>query len=295
MPAEIETALVRVWLDGASRVAWKNSRTPCATSSTWPSGIDDRPVVEPSAGPPVQTYADFLAAPAPYDSGDFLGCPTDLLQPRLVPEMIETDPALVERDRTFREQIAGYFGRPRADGLSYERHIERQHRPDAADLDFCRQHGFFRMTIPPELGGEGRQKIDYYLLITNAQRLADVAISLTIQVNTSIGTTPVLLARDKDLPKAQKDLGPFVGDQTVQAEIRKGLENLLALLARSDANPRRSSSVHQALQQRLKKPCSAKPVLKALAHRFVEAWTAGRPRRQELRPERNDDPASRKR
>ena len=72
------------------------------------------------------------------------------------------------------------------------------------------------MPIPQSLGGEGRGKLDYALLTSNAQRLADVAISLTIQANTSIGTTPILLARDRDLPLARKDLGPFVSDAVLQ-------------------------------------------------------------------------------
>src|SRR5437868_11831589 len=86
------------------------------------------------------------------------------------------------------------------------------------------------MPIPRDLGGEGRSKADYYLVTTNAQRLVDVAISLTIQANTSIGTSPVLLARDKDLPKAQKDLAPFVGDTALQVEVRQQLEELVKLL-----------------------------------------------------------------
>src|SRR5207253_4501365 len=137
---------------------------------------------------------------------DFLAKPIDLAQPRLVPEMIETDPELRERDREYQTLLWEHFGQPRGDGLPYERHIERQHRPDLADLDFCRRHGFFRMPIPKELGGEGRPKVEYYLLTTNTHRLADVAVSLTIQVNSSLGTTPVLLPREKDLPKAQKDM-----------------------------------------------------------------------------------------
>src|SRR5437868_10285257 len=90
------------------------------------------------------------------------------------------------------------------------------------------------MPIPRDLGGEGRSKADYYLVTTNAQRLADVAVSLTIQANTSIGTTPVLQARDKDLPKAQKDLGPFVGDAALQQEIQENLEELLYLFQRGE-------------------------------------------------------------
>src|SRR5439155_144439 len=144
-----------------------------------------------------------------------------------------------------------------------------------ADLDFCRRHGFFRMPIPRELGGEGRRKVDYYLLTTNAQRLADVAISLTIQANTSIGTTPVFLARDKDLPNAQKDLAPFVGDPAIQNEIRQGLKALLKRFKYPD--PRRIDSAYRKLHKRLEETVLSRPVLRVLAHHFIDGWQdAGR-------------------
>src|SRR5205085_3972075 len=127
--------------------------------------------------------------------------------------------------------------------------IERQHRPDAEDLDFCRKHGFFRMTIPKDLGGEGRQKLDYYLVTTNAQRLVDVGISLAIQANTSIGTTPILLARDKDLPKAQKDLAPFVADVALHGDVQRKLHDLLRLF--DAGNPRKIEAAYRQLQQQL--------------------------------------------
>src|SRR5262249_28960337 len=93
LPAETEVALVRVWLDGASvsldefEAAVRRWLDPAARHH-------DRPVVEPSASPPVRVYAEYLAAPCPYDSGDFLNTPVDLVQPRLVPELIEADPLL---------------------------------------------------------------------------------------------------------------------------------------------------------------------------------------------------------
>src|SRR5207302_2470071 len=96
-------SIVRQWLQPGSRAP-------------------DRPMVDPSAGPPVTTYAAYLSASCPYDSGDFLAKPIDLVQPRLVPEMIDTDPELAERDREYRGLLSGHFGRPRGDGLPYERH-----------------------------------------------------------------------------------------------------------------------------------------------------------------------------
>src|SRR5262249_49643793 len=179
LPAETEAALLRAWLEEAA-VSLNKFETTARRRLDGSARSKERPVVEPSAGALVCTYDEYLAAQAPYDSGDFLRNPVNLVEPRLVPEMIEADPDLAARNREIRELLTGYFGRPRADRLPFERYIERTHRPDPADLDFCRQHGFFRMTIPGDLGGEGRRKVEYYLLTTNAQRLADVAISLTI-------------------------------------------------------------------------------------------------------------------
>jgi alkylation response protein AidB-like acyl-CoA dehydrogenase/electron transfer flavoprotein alpha/beta subunit/ferredoxin-like protein FixX len=267
--AELETALLRVWLEEAS-VALQEFEAVVRRRLGPQDQPEERPIVEPSAGPPVTTYADYLKAPCPYDSGDFLAAPLDLRQPRFVPEMVAADPALAERDRDFRRLLGDYFGRPRADGLPYERHIEKRHRPDPEDLDFCRRHGFFRMAIPPDLGGEGRPKVDYYLLTSNAQRLADVAISLTIQVNTSIGTTPILLARDKDLPKAEKDLGAFRENSALQEEVSRRLEEIERLLALPD--PKRVEQAYQGLQKRLGETILPRAVLKSLAHGFVEAW-----------------------
>jgi alkylation response protein AidB-like acyl-CoA dehydrogenase/flavin-dependent dehydrogenase/ferredoxin-like protein FixX len=268
LSAELEIALLRVWLEGAGASlggfeAWvRRWLAPRAT-------YGGRPLLGPDAGPPVTSYADYLAAPGPYESGDFLGTPIDLQAPRLVPEMVESDPHLAERDHQLRKLLAGYFGPPR-EGLPYERYIERQHRPDPADLDFCRRHGFFRMPIPRELGGEGRPKIDYYLLTTHTQRLADVALALTIQVNTSIGTTPILLARDKDLPRAQKDLAAFLKDAGLQTEITTCLQHLLAESA--FAGPAGIERAYRELGQRLDTALWARPVLKTLAHPFGEAW-----------------------
>jgi hypothetical protein len=90
LDAEVETALLRVWLDGAA-VALEGfaGRVRAALR---PPRQSDRPLVEPWAGPPLGCYADYLAGAAPYTEGDFLAGPVDLLHPRLVPEMVAPDP-----------------------------------------------------------------------------------------------------------------------------------------------------------------------------------------------------------
>src|SRR5262249_51860758 len=112
--AEVESALLRVWLDGTS-LALEEVEGVARALRAPPRAGEPRPVVDPAAGPPVTRYADYLAGPCPYDSGDFLTQTVDLARPRLVPELVETDPDLAACDREFRERMTEHFGRPRAD------------------------------------------------------------------------------------------------------------------------------------------------------------------------------------
>src|SRR5262249_27824130 len=134
IPGEIEMSLLRVWLDA---VAFSQSELEHLVGLEIASAhdVEDRPVVEPSAGPPPLLFADFVKSPVPYDSGDFLCKPADFAEPRYVPEMVETDPQLVGRQEEIRKLIQEHFGQPRQ-GLIYERYLERNHRPDESDLEF---------------------------------------------------------------------------------------------------------------------------------------------------------------
>jgi electron transfer flavoprotein-quinone oxidoreductase len=269
--SELEIPLLRVWLESAT-----------AALDEFEDSVRRAVAPPPSASPlaattPVTVYADFLAAPLTSDSGDFLVKPSDLLQPRYVPEMIETDPRLAAYDAEVRSLLTAQFGWPR-DGLVYERYLEREHRPDDADLDFLRRQSWFRMPIPKDLGGEAASKVVYYLMTTETHRLADGAISLTIQVNSSLGTTPVLLPRDKDLPRAQRDLAAFAADTTTQNQLRERLEQLAGMLE-DVSNPQApdAAAAYQELHKKLQEAVLAKPILRVLAHRFIAAWQeAGR-------------------
>src|SRR5205085_1468090 len=105
--AEIESALLRVWLDEASLALEEFESAARGLLAPTRAG-EPRPVVDPAAGPPVTRYADYLAAPCPYDSGDFLSQTVDLARPRLVPELVEADPALAACDRAIRELMAAH-------------------------------------------------------------------------------------------------------------------------------------------------------------------------------------------
>ncbi len=269
LDSEQEVSLLRVWLD---EVAFGLHSCGDLLEQRLQATHDHRPLVEPGSPAPCLIYADYLKDAQSYDSGDFLLLPIDLVQPRLVPEMLGSDPSLAECDRTFYEEMQ-YFATPR-DGLIYERFIEQAHRPSEEDLAYCREHNYFRMPIPRELGGEARRKLEYYLLVINTQRYADVAVSLTIQVNSSLGTTPILVARDKDLPKAQKEVAPFVGDPALQQEVATKLGQLEALLtARGPVDPAAIKHEYVALHKRLGEAIFSRAALRTLTHRFGEAWS----------------------
>jgi electron transfer flavoprotein-quinone oxidoreductase len=268
LPAEVPIALVRVWLDRA--VDALDEFEDRVRRHLHPADQrDDRPVVEVDAGAPITVYADYLRAGVPYDSGDFLLHPVNLVQPRYVPELVRSDPALAAHHREFAEALRDHFSKPRA-GLIYERYVEKTHRPDESDLDFCRKHGHFRMPIPKQLGGEGRTKADYYLLTMNAQRLVDVAISLLIQANTSIGTTPVLLARDKDVPKALKEVGAFLADSALRSQIREQIDALRSRVRRGDLAGLADGAAK--LQGRLQEAVLGRPSLRSALSSFASAW-----------------------
>jgi alkylation response protein AidB-like acyl-CoA dehydrogenase/flavin-dependent dehydrogenase/electron transfer flavoprotein alpha subunit/ferredoxin-like protein FixX len=267
LPADLEIALLRVWLIFVSTS--KEEAEAQLRRLTDEPERDDRPFVYSADGRPVLSYANYLTQPSRYDSGDYLIHAIDPAQARLVPELIKVDTSLAECNRQLKKLISDYFGKPRQ-AKCYERYVESHHRPDAADLDFCREHGFFRMTIPKEDGGEGRPKIDYYLLTTNLQQLADVSLALTVQVNTSIGTTPVFLAYEKDLPKAQKDLDGFLADSN-QQKVESELRELTQISASSDF-----SRIKQGIQEFHKEHAEkvlSRPVMRMLAHDFIEDWS----------------------
>jgi alkylation response protein AidB-like acyl-CoA dehydrogenase/flavin-dependent dehydrogenase/ferredoxin-like protein FixX len=207
---ELEVALLRVWLRKiAADVDDFQILEQTLTATDLP--------VPPAGQAPVTQYADFLKSPQPYSSGDFLITAADPGRPRYVPEMIETDAGLRDRNQELIASITSQFGAPR-EGKVYERYLEGRHRPDQADLDFLFRQGYFRMPIAKDFGGEGRSKADYYLLVVNSHRLADAAISLTIQVNSSLGSTPVLVAREKELPKAKKGASGERADELARRE-----------------------------------------------------------------------------
>lgn len=229
--SETELALLDVWLTREARLL--NELQAEIDSVSFDTTLPAK-----NGHASLADYTQFLAGPvkplrpgeagdkkaAAYLTGDYLVAPIDVYGPRYVPEMIATDARLRATDQRFHELIVGHFT-PR-DGRKYERFIEANHRPDDRDLDFCREHGFFRLPIPKALGGAEMLKAEYYSLVMQSNQHADATVSLLIQANTSIGTMPILLARDKDLPKAIKDAAPFAQDLGLHQDLDGQLESL---------------------------------------------------------------------
>src|SRR5262249_35110069 len=84
------------------------------------------------------------------------------------------------------------------------------------------------------------------------------------------GTTPIFLARDKDLPAAKKELEGFTGLPTAQKEIQSRLQKLLGLAA--VAGRRRLEGLHSDLERRLNETVLSKSALRNLAPDLTAAW-----------------------
>ena len=148
---------------------------------------------------------DIVDAKRGYRSGDFLLRPLDLDEKRYLPEIVWADDVLRSRHeeylRLFRERFLQADYEP-----SYERYVENLHHIPRDVIDWTTEHGFFRVVIPQEYGGQNRYKADYYNLCMVSRRLADISHTLTVQANTSIGTTPMLLGLFNDVAGAERDL-----------------------------------------------------------------------------------------
>jgi flavin-dependent dehydrogenase len=87
LDAELAIVLLRVWLDRSATLL--DEFTIAVRDRLLPPTIGGgRPLVEPGGGTPPATLADYRNATDTYAPGDFLLTPVDLLQPRLVPEMV---------------------------------------------------------------------------------------------------------------------------------------------------------------------------------------------------------------
>ncbi|MAB89080.1 MAG: hypothetical protein CMJ90_06445 [Planctomycetes bacterium] len=167
------------------------------------------------------SYADFLGDGTAFASGDLLLDPGagELV---LTPELLESDPDLSGFREETREMWRRRY-RDRGPGEEpYTRLVERLHHVPLSDIRALLDEGYFRMVIPEAHGGEGRKKIAYYIVTTEMMRHGDVTQAIIVMGSMSIGTTPILLGLEQDLPDVGRALEALLKNKTAVDAVASG-------------------------------------------------------------------------
>ncbi len=234
-------------------------------------------IERPLQKPPAFSYREALKREQHYDHGDYLVKPFDANEWRYVPEMLHADTEL----RAYHNQLHGYFTETfwnaRFEGQAYYRLVEKLHMIPLEHVGEMVARGFMRMNIPKEFGGEGLLKAHYYILCPLSMRYADPSYALTIMAHSSIGTTPILLGLNNDLPRAKADLQAFLDDSSLISDLKSQISKLHGMVDSPEAL--KVKKVFTELGERVKTDIGKKPMLRAvgsefLAH-FMDAGRAG--------------------
>jgi alkylation response protein AidB-like acyl-CoA dehydrogenase/flavin-dependent dehydrogenase/electron transfer flavoprotein alpha subunit/ferredoxin-like protein FixX len=180
-------------------------------------------------------YETFCTSPGvPHASGSFLKNVFDR-SPRFVPEIQLHDPRL----RALWLALTDWFKRNCRDnnfgGLSIERAIERDHRVPDEVITAIKEHKWLATYIPQAESGLGWHKAEYYILNSAAGTFGDAAINLLIMASTSIGTTPILLGLEDELPRVNEELAPLAHDSRQLDEIGTRIEGVIKSFSSPDS------------------------------------------------------------
>ncbi|HUJ11407.1 MAG TPA: acyl-CoA dehydrogenase family protein [Verrucomicrobiae bacterium] len=244
-------------------------------------------IESPLQNPPTFNYREALNTKQEYDYGDFLVKPFDPAAWRFVPEMLCADAEL----RAYHEQLYKHFTErywnkrfvvtagtaATTPAIPYFRLVEKLHMVPLEDVRDMIARGFTRMYIPKEFGGEGLLKAHYYILCPLSMRYADPAYALTIMAHSSIGTTPILLGLNQDLPRAKADLQDFLANPSVISNLQSEISRILRMLESPEAL--KVKKVFTALGEKVKADIGKKPMLRAITAdflmHFMDAGRAG--------------------
>ncbi|MBI3994689.1 MAG: acyl-CoA dehydrogenase family protein, partial [Nitrospirae bacterium] len=207
----------------------------------------------------------------PYQSGRYLVSAYDD-SPRFVPEIQLHDPSLRTRWEDCSEWFIKNFWTKRFDGMHIERYVEKIHGIPKGVLYGFKENGYFSTVIPEELDGGGWWKAEYYVLTTAAGRFGDAGLLLVIMASTSIGTTPMLLGLEKELPLAAEELEPLARDPRRLGEIGERLDRLIAGMKRPD--PARLKKGFTELMALVDSRIRHTRVVKYLAANFLKTFYA---------------------
>jgi electron transfer flavoprotein-quinone oxidoreductase len=215
-------------------------------------------------------YEAFCTAPgAPHQSGNFLVHAFDR-SPRFVPEVQLHEPRL----RARWTELAGWFRNNCRDkpfeGLPIERYIEKIHGLPGEVLAAIKEHKWLATYIPESEDGLGWRKAEYYILNSAAGSFGDAGINLLIMASTSIGTTPILLGLEEELPRVRGELAPLAEDAGRLGGIGARIKALAASFARP--NPAWIKKEYEAIMQLIDNRIRRTRVVKYLAANFLRAF-----------------------
>ncbi len=261
-------AAVRVLLglaeDAAQRALLSAARGDVPASAVFP--------VEPSgalAAPGTDYDAFCRASGEPHRSGRFLVTVFDR-SPRFVPEMQLDDPKLRERWAALVAWFRGNCSEKTFDGLSIERFIEKNHRLPHEIIQAAKDNRWLATYIPRSLDGLGWRKAEYYILNSAAGSFGDASIDLLIMASTSIGTTPILLGLQEELPRVREELIPLEQDEQKLGAIGSRLAKMVGTL--STPNPGWIKKEYEAVMKLVDERIRRTRVVKYLAANFLKAF-----------------------
>jgi electron transfer flavoprotein-quinone oxidoreductase len=258
-PTELEAEMVRYFDD--------QHGTQHSVSGFGAEIIEHGYIERPLQRPPAFNYREALDSKQEYDYGDFLVKPFDAHSWRYTPEMLHADAELRAYYEKLYQHFTERYWNARFDGLPYHRLVEKLHMVPLDDVRDMVARGFTRMYIPKEFGGEGLLKAHYYILCPLSMRYADPSYALTIMAHSSIGTTPILLGLNQDLPRAKADLQDFLSNQSTIGKLKSEIARILRMLESPEAL--KVKKVFTALGEKVKTNIGKKPMLRAIASEFL--------------------------
>ncbi|HEY4485845.1 MAG TPA: acyl-CoA dehydrogenase family protein, partial [Nitrospiria bacterium] len=272
--AEAEALACAVLVDLAEQAVdamevWRSDATAVPVA-VFPERPDRKPVSLPLSYEQICTGKAETAG-LPYQSGQYLREAFDS-SPRFVPEIQMHDSPLRSRWEESNAWFLENIWTQRFDGMHIERYVDKLHKIPKGTLDGYKKRGYFSTVIPAELDGGGWWKAEYYILTTAAGRYGDAGLLLVIMASTSIGTTPVILGLEDEIPLAEEELKPLGLDSRRLGEIGEKLEGIIDSLKRPDpARLKKSFSELMALvDARIRKT----RVVKYLAANFLKTFYA---------------------
>jgi len=215
-------------------------------------------------------YDAFCSMPAaPHRSGAFLSAAIDR-SVRFIPEMQLHDPGLRKRWAGLVDWFKQNCSARTFEGLHIERYIEKTHHLPKDVVRAIKENKWLATTVPQTEDGLGWHKAEYYILNSAAGSFGDAGINLLIMASTSIGTTPILLGLNDELPRVREELAPLIQNESLFNEVRKRLTGIIRTFSSPD--PARIKKEYEALMKLVDSRIRSTRVVKYLAANFLRAF-----------------------